>query len=481
MPLRIPQSVELDKCSHHLSLPLLEQMVPRSVVGELLSELGRWEHRERKLSQLVMVYVLLCWHLFSQHSLRGVWLHLSAGLRLLGLLSMEQVPTKNAFLRRRKQLGVRFFRWLLRRVCQPRATQETPGAFAFGYRLTALDGTLQDVADSPQNGRFFGRLCGGQTASPYPQARCLYLIEVGTHLILDAIIAPCAASEARLCWGLLRSIRAGMLVLLDRGLVSAALLEAIVAREGQVLARLASNLFLRREVVLADGSYLTTLSPRQCPGLKAPLRVRVVEYWLAPQVAEPLSQQPPSRAASHSASTNPQVKQRHRLITTLLDPALAPALALCLLYHERWEIELCIDEMKNHLRLSQHPLRSHLPLLALQEAYALLLSHYAVRWLMSEAAQAHGELDADRISWSITVQSVRDALVLSPLLPADGLPTLLGSLYASLVAPASLLPPRRLRFNCRVVKRIQTRFRRKRPEHQNLHLKHTCFADILLM
>ncbi len=456
-------------------------MCPRAVIGDLRSSLGRWEQRERKLSQLVMVYVLLGWHLFAQQSLRSVWLHLSAGLRLLGLLSMEHVPTKNACLRRRKQLGVRFFRWLLRRACLPRATAQTPGAFAFGYRLTAFDGTLQDVADSPQNARFFGRLCTGPTASPYPQMRCLYLIEVGTHLILDAILAPCRASEQRLCWGLLRSIQAGMLVLCDRGLLSAAFLEAMLARQAQALARLASNLFLRREVTLSDGSYLTTLYPSHCPGLQAPLRVCVVEYFLTPEVAEPLSQQPPSRTASSSAASNPQVRQKHRLITTILDPQLAPALALCLLYHERWEIELCIAEMKNHLRLSQQPLRSHLPLLALQEAYALLLTHYALRWLMAEAASTQGALDADRLSLTLTVQSVRDALILSPLLPPDGLPTLLGSLYASLVAPASLLPRRRLRFNCRVVKRIQTRFRRKRPEHQNLHLKHTSFADILLM
>lgn len=481
MPLRIPQTMDLDKFSHRLSLPLLEHIFARSVIGELLSELGRWEQRERKLSQMVMVYLLLSWHLFAQESLRSVSLHLSAGLRLLGLMSMEQVPTKNAFLRRRKQLGVRFFRWLLRRVCQPQATAQTPFAFAFGYRLTAIDGTLEDVADSQENARFFGRISEGKTASPYPQARCVYLIEVATHLIFDAIIAPCKASEQRLCWGLLRSITAGMLVLMDRGFVSGAWLEALIARHAQVLARLANGIFLRREVELADGSYLTTLYPRQCQGLKAPIRVRVVEYFIEPEVAEPLSQQPTSRTNSNSTGTNPDVKKRHRLLTTILDPELAPALALCLLYHERWEIELCIDEMKNHLRLSQHPLRSHLPLLALQEAYALLLTHYAVRWLMFQAATAHGELDADRISLTITVQSMRDALILSPQIPADCQPTMLCQVYACLVEPASLLEPRRLRFNCRVVKRITTRFRRKRPQHQNLHLKNTSFAEILLM
>ncbi len=481
MPLRIPQTMDLDKFSHRLSLPLLEQIFSRCVIGELLSELGRWEQRERKLSQLVMVYLLLSWHLFTQESLRSVFLHLSASLRLLGLMSMAHVPTKNAFLRRRKQLGVRIFRWLVRRVCQPLATAQTPGALAFGSRLTAIDGTLEDGASSQENARFFGRISEGKTASPYPQVRCLYLVEVATHLIFDAIFAPCKASEQRLCWGLLRSIQAGMLVLFDRGLVSGAFLEALVARQAQALARLANGIFLRREVELADGSYLTTLSPRQCQGLKVPLRVRVVEYFIEPEVAEELSKQPPSRTLSHSDGTNPAVKKRHRLITTILDPDLAPALALCLLYHERWEIELCIDEMKNHLRLSQHPLRSRLPLLTLQEAYAMLLTHYAVRLLMFRAAQTQPGLDADRLSLTITVQSARDALILSPQMPVPLPQILLHQLYASLLEPASLLQPRRLRFNCRVVKRITTRFRRKRPEHQNLHLKHTSFADILLM
>ena len=245
------------------------------------------------------------------------------------------------------------------------------------------------------------------------------------------------------------------------------------------LARLANGIFLRREVELSDGSYLTTLSPRQCQGLKAPLRV--VEYFIEPEIAEPLCQQPPSRTHSNSDGTNPDVKKRHRLITTLLDPVLAPALELCLLYHERWEIELCIDEMKNHLRLSQHPLRSHLPLLALQEAYAMLLTHYAVRLLMFQAAQTQPGLDVDRLSLTICVQSVRDALILSPQIPVHLQPTMFCQLSASLVESASLLEPRRLRFNCRVVKRINTRFRRKRSEHQNLHLKNASFADILLM
>ena len=46
--------------------------------------------------------------------------------------------------------------------------------------MTALhingnDLTLEEVPDTPANVAFFGRMSDGENASPYPQARCLYL------------------------------------------------------------------------------------------------------------------------------------------------------------------------------------------------------------------------------------------------------------------------------------------------------------------
>ena len=38
----------------------------------------------------------------------------------------------------------------------------------------------------------------------------------------------------------------------------------------------------------------------------------------------------------------------HRLVTTLLNPEAFPALELARAYHERWEIELVIDEVDTH-------------------------------------------------------------------------------------------------------------------------------------
>ena len=67
--------------------------------------------------------------------------------------------------------------------------------------------------------------------------------------------------------------------------------------------------------------------------------------------------------------------------------------------HERWEIELVIDEIKAHERAQRKVLRSKTPEGVIQELYGIFLAHYAVRTLMAQAAiQAH--LDPDRLSFS---------------------------------------------------------------------------------
>src|SRR5438874_2351448 len=71
-------------------------------------------------------------------------------------------------------------------------------ALRFGLRLMAIDGTLDEVADTEANVLYFGRLSSGKHQSPFPQVRCVYLAEVGTHGIVDAVFAPCRVAEQRL-------------------------------------------------------------------------------------------------------------------------------------------------------------------------------------------------------------------------------------------------------------------------------------------
>jgi IS4 transposase len=81
-----------------------------------------------------------------------------------------------------------------------------------------------------------------------------------------------------------------------------------------------------------------------------------------------------------------QGQQTYRLITSLQDITLFPALLLAAEYHQRWEIENTIDELKTHLLGRKTPIRSLKPREVVQEIYGWLLGHYAVRHLMFQAA-----------------------------------------------------------------------------------------------
>jgi len=301
--------------------------------------------------------------------------------------------------------------------------------------------------------------------------RCLSLAEVGTHAIVDAVLARCKASEHVLAQVILRSIQSGMLVMTDRNFISIQWLAAVQHRGAQVLCRLAAGCFTQRSRTLCDGSYLVTLRPKGHP----PLVLRVIEYRLHPVVAQDLALLPSSRTCNRA---NPLAV--HRLVTTLLDPKLAPALDLITLYHERWEIELVIDEVKTHQRLSSQPLRSKSPEVLYQELSGLLLAHYAVRaWMHQSALQA--DLDPDRLSFTHALHVLDTACYeLAIVAPLD-LPRLRERLLADLREPKTLLPPRRLRFCPRVVKCAFPSFYRKQSCHQSLHLKGSSFRDILLI
>ena len=480
MPFKIMQLPDQDKLCKTFSLPILERLYDRKTIEELITSFHHKPTRARKLTMTVVMYVLICWSLFLGSTLGAVYAELCSSERYLIEQDPEELPGRGAWVYRRKQVGVQILRRLFRLKCKPLACPDTPGAFAFGLRLMAIDGTYEDVADTPANVAYFGRRCTGSTQSPFPQLHCVYLVEVGTHAIVDAMIAPSATSEHRLAKGLLRSIEPGMLVMTDRGFVGVCFLQELVTHGASFLGRIPQHVFKHKQHILKDGSYLVTFLPREYPGLKKPLTLRIIEYRIEEKVAARLEQITPSRVCSGSISTNPDIGKVHRIATTLLDPDLYVARDLCVLYHERWEIELAIDEIKDHQRLSSQPLRSKLPILVLQELYALLLAHYAVRALLLQAAQTKG-LDPDRISFTQGIRVLKSGLNLSPFLTPTRTDRALMRLHADLVHPHHLLPPRRLRFNCRVVKQTCTRFRRKKPEHHQVKLpSSSTFADLVV-
>ncbi|NJP96393.1 transposase [Nonomuraea sp. FMUSA5-5] len=103
----------------------------------------------------------------------------------------------------------------------------------------------------------------------------------------------------------------------------------------------------------------------------------------------------------------PNRKGEHiRLITSILDPAEATAEDLARCYHDRWEAETGINQLKTHLRGPGRILHSRTPELAYQEIWACLLTHWALCTLMCTTATTAG-VDLDQIIFLDTVRMVR--------------------------------------------------------------------------
>jgi len=443
-----------------LSMQALAKAIPRAEIEAALTRENAWHERERKLSMVAVVLIVIAMNLYRHLSMGHVIRKVAQGLRFIWPDSDYAVAKAPALSYRRYQLGARPMGQIFQQVARPMATRQTQGAFLFGLRLMALDGTKEDLPDTPENTAVFGRPETGRGRCAFPQVRCVYLAECGTHAIVDAGFWPINESERTGGFRLLRSIHPGMLLMWDRGFHSFDMVAAAMAREADVLTRLPAHVKPKLIRRLADGSSLVRLLPsdyrRRSEGMH--LVVRLIEYTITDEAL-------------------PGYGECHRLITTLLDPDEAPALDLACAYHERWEIEVVIDEVKTH-QLSSQRLRSQKPVGVIQELYGLLLAHYAVRYLMHEAALM-ADVDPDRLSFVHALRVIGDAMAEFEMVAVAERPRLYQRLLKDLVA--EILPERRLRINPRVVKRKMSNYKLKRPEHADWPQPTVSFCRVVVL
>jgi hypothetical protein len=404
MPARVPPS---GRVVSPAGLGILTAEITPELVEEVIGLAGCREKRCRLLPAVAVVYFVLGLCLFSgadssgPPGYRAVMRWLAGGVRQLHGLPL---PTSSALTRARQRLGSKPLELLFDRRRGPLAGPGTPGAFAFGLRLTAWDGTVIDLPATEGNAREFGSARGG------PQARLMALVECGTHAVIDAAFdAAGRASEHKLARRLLAALGPGMLLLADRNFAGHQLWGQVAASGADMAWRVKKNVIFPPAAVLADGSFLSVMNspagnvrlgrdraagkpPQAVPGGHL---VRVIDYAV-------------TVTAGGAART-----EHCRLATTLLDCRRAPAAQLAAAYHQRWEAENGFAELKSRLRGAGFTLRSRTPELAAQELHALLIVYQALCALRADAAAAAGT-DPDRVSFTVTVRAARQHAAAGP-------------------------------------------------------------------
>lgn len=434
-----------------VSLEALARVIPQATVAEVLKECQATEQRTRKLPAAFVVILCVAMNLYTNDCISHVFFRVLSRVRwLLSDPMMASRVSKGALCQARYRLGARPLVTLFKRVCnKPLAEPESvPEAFLFGLRLMAVDATLIDLPDTPENVRVFGKRSSPRGRSAWPQARVLAISECSTHAVVEAGVWPHDFDERSAGMRLLRGVGEGVLLLWDRGFHSFEMVKGALARGSELLGRLPRTVKPGAPVAtLSDGTQLVWVRPSDYGRRKRGERVlvRLIRYTL----------EDPNR---------PGHRVEHRLITSLLDPEVAGAEELVVAYHSRWEFELAVDEMKNHQRHPSTPLRSKKAVGVIQEIYGLLIAHYVVRAVMAQAAKK-AELAPSRMSFTGTLRLIREMIPELQRSAAADHPRLYRQLLADIAATP--LRPRTNRSNPRVVKRKMSKFRVKTPDHRH--------------
>jgi hypothetical protein len=278
------------------------------------------------------------------------------------------------------------------------------GSLLFGLVVTAVDGTVFDLAATDAIRERFATPSGGR----FPQARVVTLVVCGTRRVLAAVLDSCAVSEQALWDRLVAQLTPGTLNLADRGFFSMHRWRTAAATGADLIWRVKNGTTSLPATVLAtrpDGSQLVRLREsdamlarrRKTTGDPRAVRLRDIIARLVTFTVTVTDEAGRTRISTF------------RVLTTLLDHQAYPATEIARAYARRWQVELTYKSIKSTLRGGNRRLRGQAPDLAEQEIWGLLAVYNT---LVDQAVAAAVDLGIDphQISFTAVLRAVRDHL-----------------------------------------------------------------------
>jgi hypothetical protein len=371
------------------------------LIGRAQAEAGHVDGRRRVLTGAVTAMIVLGLCLFRRESVGVVTGRVT---ERIPRVRVEGTPSGSAVSKARARVPATVWEQLFLAAAAdaPPAGAES---YAFGLLVTAIDGTVFDLADTAQMRAEFTTPAKGR----FPQARMVALIACGNRWLLAARIGSSGVSEQALADSLISELRPDTINLADRGFFSmdrwiraattgahlvwrvkngarslpARLDQTLPDASAWVMLHESDQMLARRRKTGADKS-LTRLQP---------VLARLVEFTVT----------------SRDRSGRPIKTSRYRVLTTLLDPIRYPADQIAALYAERWQIELTYARLKVTLREPGTRLRGQTPQLAYQELWALLTVYNTLVHLAVNTA-VELNVDPDAISFTAVLALTRNLL-----------------------------------------------------------------------
>lgn len=291
-------------------------------------------------------------------------------------LASDHLLARSGVTEARKRLGADPVEWLFRKTGTQWGAERYRDDTWQDLQVFAVDGALLRTPDTPELRDHFG---SGNTSTdrqtPFPMLRLVALMNVRSHLILDAQLSPYRRSEMRLADEFLQQIPNHSVTLFDKGFWSADLMLSLSGAGNHRHWLIPAKKGLVCEEVARYNQH-----------------DRLVRMKVSPQARK---RNPTLPTHWEAREVSYEIQGKVKTVMTSLPANIYSTEAVAKLYQERWEIELGFRDIKSSMQQNAMTLRSKKVELIYQEVWGLLLAYNVIRREASQAAEAFGRAPSD--------------------------------------------------------------------------------------
>ena len=280
-------------------------------------------------------------------------------------------------------------------LCAEAQQAAAPKDLWCGHPVLVADGSSVTAPDTPANQKVFPQQSVQKPGCGFPILRLVALLSLTTGMLTAWAAGAWSEHEVTLLQSLWDCLRAGVVLLADRGFCNWALLAQCVQRNVHAVFRVKG---VRRR----DFRYGKRISrnERRVQWHKPAQRARTIDAKLWKLLPEVLDLRLVRCELAIPGFRTRQVI----LVTTLLDSVKYPPAALAQLYFRRWAMELTLRNLKTTLQMDQLSCKN--PQNLEREIRMHFLMHNLVRRLMLEAARCH-RVPLERVSFAGSLATAR--------------------------------------------------------------------------
>ncbi|PUE94205.1 IS4 family transposase [Xanthomonas oryzae] len=367
------QLLDLGELFNFSDLSTLTQNIPVEWISSTLQLSANARIRRRRLPSDQVLWLVLGMALFRDEPVHEAARRLNICAQ--GLAS-EDLLAESGVSQARRRLGTDPVEALFSKTGAHWGCERYEGDDWQGVQVFAVDGALLRTAQTPELREHVG---SGNTSTerqtPFPMMRLVALMNVRSHVLLDARLSPYRRGELPLAESVISRIPDHSVTLFDKGFWGADFLSSLAGNGEQRHWLTPARKGIVAEQVACDGQ-------NDC----------LLQMRVSPQARKKNPALPThGQCRQISCERNGKVKK----ILTCLPADRYPANAVAALYEERWEIELGFRDIKSTMQQNALTLRSKKIELVYQEVWGLLLASNIIRREASQAAIAFGRTPSD--------------------------------------------------------------------------------------